>query len=249
MIRHGEPVMGTVVSFAVEPHAHPLVKIEQALIQACQTLHELDATWSTWKTESPLSCWRRGQGPGPEVLPEIIARCQLAAELSHGAFDPWQAAGGFDPTGLIKGWAGQHIADQLIAAGIVSGMVNAAGDITVFGPGPAGRAWAAGISDPRSPNHLVARVEITQALASSGRYQHGDHIWNRTGHPARAASAASVVGPDLALADALATAAIVDGPQALEWLEAIEGYEGRITDNDARIYLTSGWQETPLKTA
>jgi hypothetical protein len=31
--------------------------------------------------------------------------CEAAREASDGWFDPWAMPGGYDPTGLVKGWA------------------------------------------------------------------------------------------------------------------------------------------------
>ncbi len=53
------------------------------------------------------------------------------------------------------------------------------------------------------------------AVATSGRYERGDHVVDPvTGQPARAADSATVVGPDPGLADAAASAVLVAGPAA-----------------------------------
>ena len=41
-------------------------------------------------------------------LHEVIGLCRKALIGSRGAYDPWAAPGGFDPSGLVKGWAAQR---------------------------------------------------------------------------------------------------------------------------------------------
>mgnify|MGYP003343427865 FL=1 len=54
---------------------------------------------------------------------------------------------------------------------------------------------------------------------SSGTYERGAHIIDpRVKVPAVGARAATVIGPDAGIADALATALIVDGRDAITWL-------------------------------
>ena len=55
----------------------------------------------------------------------------------------------------------------------------------------------------------------------------------------------TIVGPDLALADAYATAVFVMGLTGLDWLAAHEGYEALILTHDGRRHASPGmdrWQ-------
>ena len=77
-------------------------------------------------------------------------------------------------------------------------------------------------------------VEIENGgVASSGRYERGDHVLDpRTGQPATTWMSVTVVGPDLGLADAYATAALAMGPDGLEWLATVPDVHAMgITDN------------------
>lgn len=125
--------MGTVVSFAVLPAVparggQPAGRPDPATaIQAgCALLHEADAVFSTWDRQSPLSRLRRGdlaEADGPACLAEVRMACEAAREASGGWFDPWAMPGGYDPTGLVKGWAVG--ADEALAA--VGGLPGYAG--------------------------------------------------------------------------------------------------------------------------
>jgi FAD:protein FMN transferase len=114
-VSHAEHVMGTVVSFAVLPAAparggpHRRRPDPATAIQAaCALLHQADAVFSTRDPQSPLSRLRRGdlaEADGPACLAEVPMACEAAREASGGWFDPWAMPGGYDPTGLVKGWA------------------------------------------------------------------------------------------------------------------------------------------------
>ena len=69
---------------------------------------------------------------------------------------------------------------------------------------------------------LAAIVELTGAIATSGSYERGQHLIDpHSGRPAARAASAGVTGPDLGLADALATALAGAGPDGLELVAAL----------------------------
>lgn len=70
--------------------------------------------------------------------------------------------------------------------------------------------WRIGIADPHRPGHTLTVFEIVDgAVATSGTAERGEHVWDaRTGRPAGALVSVTVAGPDLALADGYATAAL-----------------------------------------
>jgi FAD:protein FMN transferase len=243
MLRHAENVMGTVVSFALCPGDVPAADLDAALRDACAVLHAADATFSTYRPDSPLSLLRRHgdlRTDDPDIL-EVLGWCARAEELTGGWFDAWAMPGGVDPTGLVKGWAAQRAADTLRAAGVPAAMVNAAGDVAGYGR-PAGRTWRVGLSDPRDPSRLLGVVCDHPAVATSGRWERGDHVLDPvSGGPARGALSATVTGPDLTLADALATALVACGPDGLDWLADVDGYEGVVMAPDARLSTTAGF--------
>lgn len=50
---------------------------------------------------------------------------------------------------------------------------------------------------------------------------------------------ASVQGPSLLWVDVSATAAVVKGPDARDWIESLDGYEGLVVARDGRAVTTS----------
>jgi thiamine biosynthesis lipoprotein len=85
-------------------------------------------------------------------------------------------------------------------------------------------------------------LELTDAaVATSGSYERGHHIIDpRTGEPATALASATVVGPDLAAADAYATALYAAGRAGLHWFAPDGGYHGLVVDHDLRATYTDG---------
>lgn len=247
ILRHAEPVMGTVVSLDLRPQGLPMVRTRAAVAAACEVLHRADDVFSLFRPDTPLARLRRGEIELAECPPEVadvIALCERAKAASGGWFDPWSLPGGFDPTGLVKGWAAREAARVLEQAGIGAGMVNAAGDIASFGT-PSGRdAWVVGIRSPESPDQLARVIELHDAVATSGSYERGAHIWDvGAGRPATAAVAsATVCGPDLAIADALATGLVAAGSAGLDAVTAA-GYEALLLLDDESSIGTAGFPE------
>jgi FAD:protein FMN transferase len=245
-----ETVMGTVI--VLDVYARPavtsaqLAQVRQLMDEASASLHRADEVFSTWREDSPVSRLRRGEiraADAPAEVAGVIAACEAARELSGGWFDPWAMPGGFDPTGYVKGWAAQRALDVLASAdGACGAMVNAAGDIASSGRMPAGQPFRIGIADPAAPRRLAEIVELTGAVATSGSYERGPHLIDpHSGQPAVRAASATVTGPDLGLADALATGLAVAGPDGLAFVEAIAGYAGLVIGLDGTRRSTSGF--------
>jgi thiamine biosynthesis lipoprotein len=238
--------MGTVVTIDVySEQTTGSPEISMGLARARATLRQADAVFSTWKMDSPMSRLRRGEiscAEAPPEVREVLELCATARELSGGWFDPWAMPGGVDPTGYVKGWAAQRALDALVSGGVSGAMVNAAGDVASFGrPHPAS-AFRIGIVDPFAPRQLSCVVELSGAIATSGSYERGEHLidpWTR--RPATGAASASVTGPDLGLADALATALVVAGKSGLTSIDAVDGYEGFVISCDGEWQWTDGF--------
>ena len=81
------------------------------------------------------------------------------------------------------------------------------------------------------------------AVATSGTYERGAHLVDpHTGQPGCRAASATVTGPSLAMADALATALAVGGDAALEAVEGLAGYAGYLIRPDGTQTWTDGMQ-------
>jgi len=204
---------------------------QKSLISAVDEVEEffyqVDRDFSTYKEDSQVSRIRRGElkiEDASEYVQQAWALCEFSRELTLGAFDPWKADGGFDPSGLVKGWAAEVGAQMLVEAGCENVLINASGDIVLRGGQPtdsgAIEAWNIGIVSPDDREKFVKIFDVIDgSVATSGDYQKGAHIVDpHTGLIAIGARSASVIGPDGAICDALATALMVDGVDAQKWI-------------------------------
>ena len=81
------------------------------------------------------------------------------------------------------------------------------------------------------------------AIATSGAYARGDHVRNpHTGRPPAGVLSVTIVGPELATADAYATAAFAMGPEeGPHWTARLKGYEAMTILADETILSTGGF--------
>jgi FAD:protein FMN transferase len=131
--------------------------------------------------------------------------------------------------------------------------IDAGGDLYMGGSNPQGVPWSVGIRHPRRDGELIDSLRVSnQAVCTSGDYerrspgsdlqQSGEHhiLDPRTGGSAHAVASATVVAPGAMLADALATAAFVLGPEdGIRLLERM-GVEGLIVTPELERYETRG---------
>jgi thiamine biosynthesis lipoprotein len=131
--------------------------------------------------------------------------------------------------------------------------IDAGGDLYLGGLNAQGSKWSVGIRHPRNEGELIARLCVSnQAVCTSGDYErltpsgatsHGSehHILDpRTGASPRAVASATVVASGAMLADALATAAFVLGPEdGLDLLNRA-GVDGLLVTPQLERYETRG---------
>ena len=245
-VHHRESVMGTVVTIDVYTKDGTIGPgVSLGLARARAVLHRVDAVFSTWKPNSPISRLRRGEimcGEAPSEVSRVLERCAVAREISGGWFDPWAMPGGVDPTGFVKGWAAQCALTELATSEVVGAMVNAAGDIASFRSDEHSEPFRIGIIDPKVPTHLACAAELFGAIATSGTSERRLHLIDpHTKRPGARVASASVCGPDLGLADALATALTVSGEGGLAFVEPLEGYEALVIAFDRGARWTEGF--------
>jgi len=199
-------------------------------------LRRADELFSTYRADSEISRLGRGELLLSECAPEVdevLTRCVALREQTGGYFDV-RAGGTLDPSGLVKGWAVAGAADRL---GARRAFINAGGDIATRG-GP----WRVGIRHPLEHSRLAAVLEVSDlAVATSGEYERGRHVLDpHTGRPPDGLLSVTIVGPDLATADAYATAAFAMGAAGPAWTAALDEYDALCITSDHRVLSTPG---------
>ncbi len=123
-------------------------------------------------------------------------------------------------------------------------VIDAGGDLYFGGRNPRGESWCAGVRHPRNPGQLIDRFAVSdRAVCTSGDYERGVHILDpRRREAAGEVASATVVAPGAMLADALATAAFVLGPEEGMALLARMDVEGLIVTRDMACHRTGGLQ-------
>jgi thiamine biosynthesis lipoprotein len=210
-------------------------------------LRLVDARFSTFKLDSEICRIDRGElspeRAHPDVL-EILMRCELLRAETGGYFDARAGASRqLDPSGLVKGWSVDRAAALLDAAGATSYAVNAGGDIRLRGGALPENAWRVGIQHPLERDRVAAVVETRDlAVATSGAYERGEHVIDPHTHkPPTGVLSVTVTGPDLATADAYATAAFAMGSRGARWSAGLHDYEAMTILADGRVLFTHGF--------
>ena len=235
--------MGTAVSLHL---ADPLPDDALARLadEVFAWLHEVDRRFSTYKDDSEVNRVQRGEldpRDGSADLRAVLDTCADLWRATDGYFDVY-ATGRLDPSGYVKGWSVQVASDRLLAAGAGNHCLNAGGDVRTRGRPAPGEPWRIGIRHPWEAHAVCWVLAGTDlAVATSGTYERGPHVVDpHRGTAATELRSVTVVGPDLGLADAYATAALAMGRAGLAWLARLDGYESGVVTEDREAYRSPG---------
>jgi thiamine biosynthesis lipoprotein len=236
---HVEHCMGTVFSIDIRDAGD----WSPALAEVVSWLHQVDATFSSYQADSPVSRLGRGELELADCPPDVrlvLADCAEVATQTDGYFTT-HPGGQLDLSGYVKGWAIERASDILRERGSANHAVNGGGDIQCAGERAAGQPWRVGISHPLRPGELLCAVAIGKgAIATSGVAERGAHIINpKTGRPAIESASVTLVGSRLSRVDAYATAAIAMGTDSRKWLSELEGIESLVVAADGRRWQTA----------
>ncbi|MGZ4338199.1 MAG: FAD:protein FMN transferase [Gaiellaceae bacterium] len=245
-VRRVEQIMGLPIVVDVRDDNESGAALEKLF----DWLRWVDATFSTYKDDSEISRINRGELRREDAHPHVryvLERCEELCQETAGYFDMNTPAGSIDPSGLVKGWAVDRAAAILDEAGLHNYAVSAGGDMRVRGRAVPELAWRIGIQHPLDTQQVAAVVETASelAIATSGAYARGEHIVDpHTGRPPSGILSVTIVGRELATADAYATAAFAMGPElAPHWTARLEGYEAMTILADETVFKTRGFPD------
>lgn len=123
--------------------------------------------------------------------------------------------------GIGKGYAADRAKLVMQKNGVVSGVVNASGDLTVWGKQPNGDSWTIGVANPDLADESFSSFKIDNAsVATSGNYEkfavidgkrYSHTIDPKTGFPVSGIKSVTIITTSAELADAMATPVTVMG--------------------------------------
>lgn len=198
---------------------------------AFERLRGIDGRFSTYKPESEVSRFGNGKIAEADLSDElkaVIKACRAAESKTAGYFSAW-AAGAFDPSGYVKGWAISEAGKVIIKNGYKTYCIGAGGDI--LARSDSDYKWSIGIQDPHDRTKILNKLSISNgAVCTSGSYERGEHLINpKTRRPGKGLASVTVTGPDVVWADVLATALFVmGGVEARDFIRSQPGYEALI---------------------
>lgn len=241
MIRETRLLMGMPVTLViVDTHAsHADIEREYLYLEG------IDRRFSTYKPTSEISRLNRGELTLAQASDEtrlIFALADQTKQETHGYFNI-EKDGYIDPSGLVKGWAIQQVANRLAERGFANYMVDIGGDIQTAGHGPSGSAWRLGVQNPFNPREIVKVVQLNDgAIATSGTYIRGQHIYNpyKAG-PITDLVSLTVVGRRIYDVDRFATAAFAMAKEGVTFIDRLDGYEAYMIDSAGHGVATRGF--------
>lgn len=251
--------MGTVVTMRVVGSG---AAVDAAIDRAFGWFDEIEERCTRFHETSELRRLTAQVGipvPVSAIVFEALRFALMVAEQSGGAFDP--ASGHYrnlrldeerrtvtlrrplklDLGAVAKGLAVDTAAREL--APWRNFAIDAGGDLYLGGSNVRGEPWSVGIRHPRRDRELIHSLRVSDlAVCTSGDYERPHHIADprAAGTEPTAVASATVVAPGAMLADALATAAFVLGPEdGIELLTRM-GVEGLIVTPELKRYETRG---------
>jgi thiamine biosynthesis lipoprotein len=152
--------------------------------------------------------------------------------------------------GIGKGYAADQARKLLKARGVNAGVINASGDLAVWGSQPDGQPWTIGVVHPDAADQPFSYMQVSDmAVATSGNYEkyilvdgkkYSHTIDPRTGLPVTGIKSVTIITPYAEIADAMATPVMIMGIGAgLHLIDQIKDIECILIDDDNRIYTSA----------
>ena len=152
--------------------------------------------------------------------------------------------------GIGKGYAADMAKKVMKENGVENGIVNASGDLTVWGYQPGGQPWTIGIVHPDASDMPFSFMEVTdKAIATSGNYEkyvmingkkYSHTIHPKTGLPVTGIKSVTIISPNAELSDALATPVTIMGvKEGIAFINQVKQVECIIIDDENNVYASN----------
>ncbi|MGI8889533.1 MAG: FAD:protein FMN transferase [Chthoniobacterales bacterium] len=225
--RRARPLLGTLVEITAVAADEAVLR--RALAVAFIAVAEVQRLMSRYDPGSEVSCLNRNASSSSISVHRwtcsVLRMANRFSEESGGAFDITLGAGGswrdlvidkqdrvrfrrpitINLGGIAKGFAVDRAVEAMKKAGAVAGVVNAGGDLRVFGE----KSEAILIRHPLNPGGRAGRVLLRErSLATSAHYFTPELFDGRSGAPILDEVSVTVGADDCATADALTKIAL-----------------------------------------
>ncbi len=197
---------------------------------------------------------QRSQAPIQKKIDQALALTGFAKlKLTQKRISLQHKGMGITLDGIGKGYIVDQGVSVLDENGFTCAYVEAGGDLMVSGKKPGDTPWRIGIRNPRPDNSsekMVVLETSNRAVATSGDYMQAydndlnrHHIVNpKTGYSPPELASATITAPTVALADALATAAMVMGStKTLAMLSTLPNCEGYLIDKQLNHFQSKNF--------
>jgi thiamine biosynthesis lipoprotein len=203
--RRSRPLLGTLVEIRVSAHR----QAERAVAHAFAAIERVHRAMSAQESTSDIARLRSGHtfalDPWTRRVRDRAEEIRLATD---GLFDC--LACGYSLDGIAKGFAVDCAVEALQSAGIRSGLVNAGGDLRIFGDA----FEDVYVRSPQRPDRLTHIGKVRDAAVATSSARLLIDPWRRLG--AARAAGATVIATDCMTADALTKPCLLepaDAPQ------------------------------------
>jgi thiamine biosynthesis lipoprotein len=155
--------------------------------------------------------------------------------------------------GIAKGYIVDRAMDTLRQKKIQHALINAGGDILVYGGKGEGKPWKIGIQDPwNRQGHVDAVTLDNGAIATSGNYEvffdqeklFHHLIRPNSGSPAPDTASVTIRAASCMEADAIATSVYIMGPaRGYQFIRELPSIEGLVINSEGNKVPSAGWNK------
>lgn len=234
---------------AVSPETFEVIR--RAMDLSARSRGAFDITWAALRGQWDFKAKKL---PDPAPLKAALARTGWqkvkldTVGRTVGLVEPGMAVG---LGGIAKGYAIDRAVSVIRENGFTDFIIDGGGDLFVAGEKQPGVAWRIGVQHPRSREQLLVSLPSRDAaVVTSGDYERYFELDGKryhhiidlaTGMPADKSVAVTVRASDATLADAVATAIFILGPEdGVALANGMPGVDAAVLVPDGRIVTTTG---------
>ena len=217
---------------------------EEVINEVFDYFAQVDERFSTYKEGSEISQINAGKLSKinySKDMKEILNYAEDTKRITNGYFDILTSDKSLDPSGIVKGWAIDEASKLITAHNIYKFYIEAGGDIQVGSD----QSYIVGVRNPKDISEILLSVKLQdKAIATSGNYLRGQHIYDPHNYRAKPKNitSLSIISDNIFEADRFATAAFAMGnPQGLVFIDLLPGFEVCLVDEDNQIFMTKGF--------